>query len=150
MIEERLRELQIVLPEVGPVGNYLPATQVGNIVYVSGQLPKVEGKIAYKGRVGREVRLESARLAARACIANILAVLKHHLGSLDRVRRIVRLVGYINSAPGFQDQAKVMDGASDLLVEIFGENGRHARVSVGVSELPLGAAVEIEMIAEAK
>lgn len=147
-IEDRLRELQILLPEVAAVGNYLPAVRSGNLLFVSGQLPKVEGKIAYRGRVGREVTLENARRAARACVINLLAVLKQELGSLDKVKKIVRVVGYVNSYPGFQDQAKVMDAASDLLVELFGENGRHARVAVGVVELPLGAAVEIELMAE--
>src|SRR3989338_2724880 len=138
-IEDRLRELQILLPEVAAVGNYLPAVRSGNLLFLSGQLPKVEGKIAYRGRVGREVTLENARRAARACVINLLAVLKQELGSLDKVKKIVRVVGYVNSYPGFQDQAKVMDAASDLLVELFVENGRHARVAVGVVELPLGA-----------
>ena len=147
-IEERLEELKITLPEVVVAGNYLPAVRVGNLVFVSGQLPKVEGKIPFKGRVGKDLDLEGGRRAARACLINILAVLKQELGTLGRVRRVVRLTGYINSYPGFQEQAKVMDGASDLLIEIFGDRGRHSRVSVGVVELPLGAAVEIEMIAE--
>jgi len=149
-IEERLQELKVDLPEVTPVGNYLPAVRSGNLVFISGQLPKVEGKVAYVGRVGKDVSLETARRASRACVANLLAVLKQELGSLDKVRRIVRVVGYVNSYPGFHEQAKVMDAASDLLVEIFGEAGRHARAAVGVVELPLGAAVEMEMIAEVR
>lgn len=148
MIEARLKELQIVLPEVAVAGNYLPAVRVGNMVFVSGQLPKVEGKIAFRGRVGKDLNLESARRAARACLINSLAVLNQELGNLDRLKRVIRLTGYVNSYPGFQEQAKVMDAASDLLVEIFGEAGKHSRVSVGVVELPLGAAVEIDMIAE--
>lgn len=149
-INNRLKELKLELPEVVPVGNYLPACRVGNMVYVSGQLPKVEGRIAFRGKVGLDVDLETARRAARACVANLLAVLKFELGSLEKVKRIVRVTGYINSSPGFQDQAKVMDAASDLFVEIFGESGRHSRVSVGVAELPLGAAVEIDLVAEVK
>lgn len=145
-LEDRLRELQIVLPEVGIAGNYLPAVRSGRLLFVSGQLPKVEGRIAFKGRVGKDVDLETARRAARACAINILAVLKQDLGSLDRVKRIVRLNGYVNSYPGFQDQPKVMDGASDLFVEVFGEIGRHTRAAVGVVELPLGAAVEIDAV----
>lgn len=149
-LEERLDELKIVLPEVATVGNYLPAVRIGNLLYVSGQLPKVGGKVAYKGRVGHEVDLESARHAARACVVNILAVLKRELGNLERVKKVVRMTGFVNSYPGFQDQAKVMDAASDLLVELFGENGKHSRVAVGVAELPLGAAVEIDLIAEVR
>ncbi|MBI2082523.1 MAG: RidA family protein [Deltaproteobacteria bacterium] len=149
-IEDRLRELQIDLPEVAPAGNYLPSCRVGNLIFISGQLPKVEGRIAFRGRVGKEVDLESARRAAKACVANLLAVLKQDLGSLDRVKKVVRLTGYVNSFPGFQEQHKVVDGASDLLVEIFGDSGRHSRVSVGVVELPMGAAVELEMIVEIK
>ncbi len=147
-IEDRLKELQITLPEVQPVGNYLPACRVGNLLFVSGQLPKVEGRIAFRGPVGGDLNLETARRAARACVINILAVLKQELGKLDRVKRFVRITGYVASAPGFEDQAKVMDGATDLLVEVFGEKGRPTRVSVGVSELPLGASVEAEAIVE--
>lgn len=149
-IEERLTELQIVLPEVVPAGNYLPAVRTGNLVYVSGQLPKVEGKIAFKGRVGKDLNLESARRAARACVVNILAVLKQELGGLDKIKRVIRLSGFVNSYPGFQEQPKVMDAASDLLVELFGEAGRHSRVAVGVVELPMGAAVEVDMIVEVR
>lgn len=149
-IDDRLRELQIDLPEVSPAGNYLPSCRVGNLVFISGQIPKVEGRIAFRGRVGKEIDLESARRAARACVANLLAVLKQDVGSLERVKRVVRVVGYVNSFPGFQEQHKVIDAASDLLVEVFGEAGRHSRVSVGVVELPLGASVEVEMIVEIK
>lgn len=149
-IENRLRELQIVLPEVQPAGNYLPAVRVGNLLFVSGQLPKTEGKIAYKGRVGRDLNLESARRAAKSCVANILAVVQQEIGSLDRVKRIVRITGFINTYPGFNDHPKVLDAASDLLVEIFGEAGRHARLAVGVVELPLNAAIEMEAIVEVR
>ena len=149
-VDEKLQELQIVLPEVAPAGNYLPALRLGNIIYVSGQLPKVEGKIAYRGRVGKDLTLEMARKAAKACITNCLAVMKQELGTLDKIKRIVRIAGYVNSYPGFQEQHKVMDAASDLLVEIFGDSGRHARAAIGVVELPLGASVEVEMLAEAK
>ncbi|MBI4373292.1 MAG: RidA family protein [Deltaproteobacteria bacterium] len=149
-IEERLRELQIDLPEVAVAGNYLPSCRTGNLVFISGQLPKVEGKIAFRGHVGKEIDLESARRGARACVANLLAALKQEIGALDRVKKVVRVTGYVSSFPGFQEQHKVIDAASDLLVELFGEPGRHSRVSVGVVELPLGAAVELEMIVEIK
>ncbi len=149
-IETRLQELQIVLPEVQPAGNYLPAIRTGNLVFVSGQLPKVEGKIAFKGRVGRDHNVESARRAAKACFVNVLAAIKAEIGSLDRVKKVIRLTGYINTYPGFNDHAKVMDAASDLAVEIFGENGCHSRVTVGVVELPLAAAMEMEAIVEVR
>lgn len=149
-IEDRLHELHITLPEVSPAGNYLPAVRSGNLLFISGQLPKVEGKIAFRGRVGKDLNLESARRAAKACLANILAVIVHELGSLEKIKKIVRLTGYINTYPGFNDHPKVMDAASDQLVEIFGDVGRHSRIVVGVVELPMGAAMEMEMIAEVK
>lgn len=149
-IDERLKELHIVLPEVQPAGNYVPAIRTGNLVFVSGQLPKAEGKIAFRGRVGKDLNVESARRAAKTCVANILAVLKQELGSLDKVRKFVRVTGYINTYPGFNDHPKVMDAASDLLVEIFGEVGRHSRVAIGVVELPLGAALEMEAVVEVR
>lgn len=147
-IENRLGELQIILPEVVPAGHYVPAVRSGSLLFVSGQLPKVEGKIAFRGRVGKDLTLETARRAARACLLNILAVLHQELGTLDKVKKILRVTGYINTYPGFNDHPKVLDAASDLLIEIFGETGQHSRVAVGVVELPLGAAMEMEMIAE--
>ncbi len=149
-IEEKLKELQIVLPEVQAAGNYLPAVRTGNLIFISGQLPKVEGKIAFKGRVGKDLNVESARRAAKACVVNLIAVLKQALGTLDNVKKIVRLTGYINTYPGFHDHPKVLDAASELLVEVFGEAGKHSRVAIGVVELPLGASMEMEMIAEVK
>lgn len=149
-IEERLVELHIVLPEVQPAGNYLPAIRVGNLVFLSGVLPKVEGRIAFKGRVGKDLNVESARRAAKACVVNLLASLQFELGNLDKVKRIIRLTGYINTYPGFSEHIKVMDAASELLVEVFGEAGKHSRVVVGVVELPLGASMEMEMIAEVR
>ena len=148
--EKRIEELQIDLAEVGAVGNYVPALQVGKLVFISGQLPRSDGRLTHAGRVGRELSLEDGRRAARTCVVNCLAALKSSVGSLDKVRRIVRMSGYITSAVGFQEQHKVMDAASELLVEIFGPAGKHARSAVGVVELPLGAAVEIELIAELK
>lgn len=149
-IEERLKELQVILPEVQPAGNYLPAVRVGNLVFVSGVLPKVEGRITFKGRVGKDLNVESARRAAKACVVNLLAALQSELGNLDKVKRIIRLTGYINTYPGFSEHPKVIDAASELLVEVFGEAGRHSRVVVGVVELPFGSSMEMEMIAEVK
>ncbi len=149
-LDEHLKALQIILPEVQPSGNYLPAVRTGNLLFISGQLPKVEGRIAFKGRVGKDLNIETARRAAKACVTNLLAVLRHSLGSLEKVKKIVRITGYINTYPGFSEHIKVMDAASDMLVEVFGEAGRHSRVVVGVVELPLGASIEIEMVAEVK
>ncbi|QQR81564.1 MAG: RidA family protein [Deltaproteobacteria bacterium] len=150
-IDQKLKELQIVLPEIVPAGNYVPAVRTGNLLFVSGQLPKVEGKIAYKGRVGKDLNIETARRAAKACVVNLIAVLKNELGALEKVKKIVRVMGYINTYPGFNDHVKVMDAASELLVEVFGETvGPHARAVVGVVELPLMASMEMELIAEVR
>jgi enamine deaminase RidA (YjgF/YER057c/UK114 family) len=149
-VESRLKELQIVLPEVQPAGHYLPAQRAGNLLFVSGQLPKVEGRIAFKGRVGKDLNVESARRAAKACLANILAVMLQELGSLDKVKKIVKLTGYINTYPGFSEHPKVMDAASEQLIEIFGDAGRHARTVIGVVELPLGSSMEMDLIAEVR
>jgi len=147
VIEERLKERGIVLPEAAPPSfNYVPVTVHGGVAYVSGQLPKVEGDIRVRGKVGDAVSLEAARGEACRCILQALACLKQALGSLDRVERILKVTGYVASAPGFNDQPKVLDAASDLLVDAFGEAGRHARAAVGVAELPRDAAVEIEMV----
>src|SRR3989338_6544690 len=138
-IEDRLKELQIVLPEVQPAGNYLPAVRVGNLIFVSGVLPKVEVRIVFKGRVGKDLNIESARRAAKACVTNLLAALHSELGSLDKVKRIIRLTGYINTYPGFNEHPKVIDAASELLVEVFGEAGKHSRVVGGGGGVPVGA-----------
>jgi enamine deaminase RidA (YjgF/YER057c/UK114 family) len=149
-VEKRLAEFNIVLPDLSPSGNYRPAVRVGKLVYVSGQLPKAEGRLAFSGRVGREINLEAARKAARLCVINALAAVKGVCGNLDKVNRIAKINGYVCSTVGFQDQHKVMDAASELVCDLFGEAGHHARSAVGVIELPLGAAVEIDMIAELK
>jgi enamine deaminase RidA (YjgF/YER057c/UK114 family) len=147
VIEERLRERGIALPEAAsPSFNYVPVTVHGGVAYVSGQLPKAGGDIRVRGKVGDAVSLEAARGEARVCILQALACLKQALGSLDRIERILKVTGYVASASGFNDQPKVLDAASDLLVEIFGEAARHARAAVGVAELPRDAAVEIEMV----
>jgi enamine deaminase RidA (YjgF/YER057c/UK114 family) len=147
VIEERLRERGIALPEAAsPSFNYVPVTVHRGVAYVSGQLPKAGGDIRVRGKVGDAVSLETARGEARVCVLQALACLKQALGSLDRIERILKVTGYVASAAGFNDQPKVLDAASDLLVEIFGEPGRHARAAVGVAELPRDAAVEIEMV----
>jgi enamine deaminase RidA (YjgF/YER057c/UK114 family) len=146
MIEERLQKLGLVLPDAAsPSFNYVPVTLCRGVAYVSGQLPKVDGEVRVFGKVGAEVDVETARGEARICILQGLASLKAALGSLDRVERVLKVGGFVASAPGFNAQPKVIDAASDLLVEVFGEIGRHARAAVGVAELPRNAAVEIEM-----
>jgi enamine deaminase RidA (YjgF/YER057c/UK114 family) len=147
--EARLKALGIELPPPPkPVASYVPAVRTGNLVFLSGQGPVAAGKPTVTGKVGAELTEEQGNRAARATILNSLAVLRAEIGSLDRVRRIVKLVGWVNSAPGFARQPWVINGASDLLVEIFGEAGRHARSAVGANELPLGIPVEIELIVE--
>lgn len=148
-IEAKLETLGHRLPAVPePAGAYIPAVRTGNHVYTSGQVPFEDGELASSGKVGAEVSLEEAQAAARTCVLNALAALRAELGSLDRVARIVKLTVFVASAEGFNDQARVANGASELLGEIFGERGAHARSAVGVFELPLGAPVEVEVIAE--
>src|SRR4029434_9099224 len=149
-VEKKLAELGIVLPEpVAPVANYVPFVRTGNFMVVSGQLClDAAGKLVAKGQLGGGVSVEDGQKAARACAINLLAQLKAALGDLDKVARVVRLGGFINSASGFIEGPKVMNGASDLMVEVFGDRGRHARTTVGVSALPADAAVEVEGLFE--
>ncbi|RYE31105.1 MAG: RidA family protein [Hyphomicrobiales bacterium] len=147
MIDQRLAELGIELPEAAsPSFNYVPVTLHRGVAYVAGQLPKVDGEVRVKGKAGAAVSLETARGEARICILQGLACLKQALGSLDRIEQVLKVTGFVASAPGFNDQPKVLDAASDLLGEILGEAGRHARSAVGVAELPRDAAVEIELV----
>ena len=147
-IEERLRELGIEIPPAtAPMANYVPAVRTGNLVYTAGQVSRsAQGDV--QGKLGRDLDVEQGRAAARQCAINALAALLTQLDSLDQVRRVVRVGGFVNSAPGFDQQPAVMNGASDLLVEVFGEAGKHARTAVGVNELPLGYAVEVELVVE--
>ena len=146
MIEDRLRALALTLPEAAtPSFNYVPVTLHRGVAHVAGQLPKVGGDIRVRGKAGREVDLEKARGEARICILQGLACLKAALGSLDRLEQVLKVGGFVASAPGFNDQPKVLDAASDLLVEVFGDKGRHARSAIGVAELPRDAVVEIEL-----
>src|SRR5271165_1838708 len=149
-IEARLAELGITLPRpMQPIANYVPYVVTGNLVIVSGQLPAVDGKIAVTGKVSWGVSVDQAKEAARLCFINLLVHLKAACGGdLDRVRRVVRLGGFIASPSEFTEQARVMNGASDLAVAVFGEAGRHARSTVGVPSLPADAAVEVEGIFE--
>jgi enamine deaminase RidA (YjgF/YER057c/UK114 family) len=146
--EDRLAELGLELPPAPrPVASYVPAVVEGGFVFVAGQVPIQDGSLLLTGKVGDGVDLAAGAWAARRCALQALAVLRETLGSLDRVTQIVRVGVFVASAEGFTDQPRVANGASDLLVEVFGEAGRHARTAVGVSELPLGAPVEVELIA---
>jgi len=148
-VEQRLEALGLSLPERGtPIANYVGAVRSGNIVYISGHGPTPDPDKIYVGKVGSDLDVDTAYRAARLVLLNCLTTLKAEIGQLDRVRRVVKLFGMVNSAPGFGQQPKVINGASDLLVEIFGDRGRHARSAVGMAELPGGIAVEIEMIVE--
>jgi enamine deaminase RidA (YjgF/YER057c/UK114 family) len=144
----RLGQLGLTLPEVvAPLASYLPAVRTGNLVYTSGQLPMEAGQLPRTGKVGAEVGPEDAKAMARICALNALAAV-HSLVGIDAVTRVVKVVGFVASAPGFNGQPRVINGASDLLAEVFGDQGAHARSAVGVSELPLDAPVEVELIVE--
>lgn len=148
-IEKRLEELGVKLPEPAkPVAAYVPFRRTGNLIYISGQDCRVNGELKYKGKVGKDVTEEEAYEAARITAINLLAILKSAVGDLDRVKQIVNLHGYVNSAPGFVRQPFVINGASEFLVEVFGEKGKHSRCALSCNELPFDTPVEIEMIVE--
>lgn len=147
--DERLAELGLTLPSVAaPVAAYVPAVRTGDHVYTSGQLPMVEGTLAATGKVGADVDAEQAKQLARTCALNALAAVKAEVGDLGKVRRVVKVVGFVASAPGFTGQPGVVNGASELLGEVFGDAGKHARSAVGVAVLPLDAPVEVELVVE--
>jgi len=152
MIEARLQELNISLPlQPAPAANYAPFVKMGSLIFISGQLPSLNGELKYMGKVGREFTLEEGQKAARLCALNILAQLKEAChGDLNQVVGCIRLGGFVNSTEDFAEQSKVINGASDLIVSIFGEKGRHARAAVGVNSLPFGVAVEVEALFEVK
>jgi enamine deaminase RidA (YjgF/YER057c/UK114 family) len=149
MIEEKLSSLGITLPSPPvPAGSYVSVLVSGNLVFVSGQIPLEAGLLKFRGKVGKDLAVESGQKAARLCTINALAQLRMLLGNLDKIKRIVKVTGFVNCEPSFADQAQVINGASDLLVQVFGEKGKHARAAVGVSSLPLQSAVEVEFIVE--
>lgn len=149
--EQHAKSIGITIPQAAtPVGAYVLAVQGGTLLFTAGQGSVKDGVPVFKGKVGGDLTLEQGYEAAKLSALNCLAAAKSFLGTLDRIERVVKVNGYVNSAPGFTDQAKVMNGASDLLVQIFGEKGRHARTSVGVSELPLNIAVEVELVLACK
>ena len=150
MVESKLTELGLTLPALAaPIANYVGFVRTGDLLFVSGQLCLgADGKLVAKGKLGAEVSIEDGQKAARACAINLLAQIKAAVGDLDRVVRVVRLGGFISSVPSFLDGPKVMNGASDLMVTVFGDKGRHARTTIGVAVLPLEAAVEVEGLFE--
>jgi len=148
-MQNKLDQLGLKIPEVPkPVAAYIPAKQSGNLVFTAGQLPMVNGELISKGLLGQDVEIDEANKAARICTLNALAAIKGVIGDLDRIKQIVRVVGYVASVPTFTQQPAVVNGASELLLEIFGENGKHARSAVGMAVLPLNASVEIELTVE--
>lgn len=154
MIEEKVNSLGVKLSKVqsSAVGSFIPVVITGNLAFVSGQIPMEPGsnpiKVKYKGKVGRDISLEDGQAAAKLCAINGLSELKQALGSLDNIKKFVKVSGYVNCDPSFTDHAKVINGASDFLVQVFGEKGKHARVSVGASSLAFDSSVEVEFIVE--
>ena len=147
--EAKLKELGLTLPDPPkPVANYVPVVRVGELLFLSGVLPSRDGQLIMTGKLGQELTIEQGKEASRVAVLNGLSIIRHAAGSLDRVKQIVKMVGHIASAQGFTDQPQVLNGASDLLVSLFGDAGRHARVAVGAAELPRQAPVEIELIVQ--
>ena len=151
MIEEKLKEIGIELPEPpNPAGSYIPVVISKNIAYVSGKIPIKSGEVSFTGKVPVEQSIENAQNAAKLCIINALAQLKSQLGSLDNISKILRVSGFVNSTPNFSEHPQVINAASDLLYQIFGDAGKHTRIAIGVNSLPLNSTVEIDMIVEIK
>lgn len=149
IIDARLEQLRIVLPAATkPVANFVPCAQAGNLLFISGQIPSWNGELLYVGRVGAEIGVDDARAAARLCALNALAQARAFLGTLDRVKRVCQLQGFVNAVPEFTDHPAVVNGASDLLVEVFGELGKHSRFAVGAGSLPFNVGVELAAVLE--
>jgi len=151
MIEEKIKELGYTLPEAAkPLAAYIPAIRAGELVYTSGQVPMVSGELKYKGKIGTDLTLEEGQKAAIICALNGLSAIKGLVGDLNKIEQIIKVTIFVNSASGFTDQPKVANGASEFLGSVFGDAGIHTRSAVGVSELPINSAVEIEMIVKVK
>jgi enamine deaminase RidA (YjgF/YER057c/UK114 family) len=151
IIDARLEELRLVLPAATkPVANFVPCVQTGSTLYISGQITSWNGELRYVGRVGAEISIDDARAAARLCALNVLAQAKAFLGGLDRVKRVCQVQAFVNAVPGFTDHPAVVNGASDLFVEVFGESGKHARFAVGAGSLPFNVAAEIAAVLEVR
>jgi len=148
LIEEKIKALEITLPNPPtPAGSYIPAVKTGNLLFISGQIPMEEGKVLFTGKVSDD-NLETAQKSAKMCAINLVAQMKRELGDLDKVTRIVRLSGFVNSDPEFYQHPKVINAASDLFFEIFGDKGKHSRIAMGVACLPLNSMTEIDAIIE--
>lgn len=148
LIEERIKSLQITLPNPPtPAGSYIPAVKTGNLLFISGQIPMENGKVLFTGKVTDD-NLETAQKSARMCAINLLAQIKREIGNLDKVTRIVRLSGFVNSDAEFFQHPKVINAASDLFYEIFGDKGKHSRIAIGVASLPLNSMTEIDAVVE--
>ena len=148
MIEEKIKSIGVKLPiPPSPAGSYIPVVKSGNLLYVSGQIPMEDGKVTFTGKVS-DANIEAAQKSARICAINILAQIKKELGDLEKISKIVKLSGFVNSMPEFTQQPKVINAASDLFYEIFGDSGKHTRIAVGVSSLPLDSMTEIDAIVE--
>lgn len=151
IIEKRIAELGLTLPAVSqPLANFIPSVQVGDLLFLAGTVGRIDGQVRHPGRLGTDLSVEQGYAMARDCALNHLGVLKAALGDLDRVERVVKLTGWVKCTPDFLDLSKVINGASDLCVEVFGERGRHARASIGVSALALNAPVETELVVQVK
>ncbi|MBU2491137.1 MAG: RidA family protein [Bacteroidetes bacterium] len=151
MIEEKIKELGYEIPQAPkPVASYIPAIQVGDLVMTAGQIPFLNGEVKFTGQIGKELTVEEGMDAARLCALNCLSVIKDVIGDLDKIERIVKLTVFVSGIEGAGNQPKVANGASDFIVNVFGDNGKHVRAAVGVSGLPLNVPVEIEMIAQLK
>lgn len=149
-IAKRLENLGLAIPDVKPRFTFVPGVQIGNLLFISGATPEIDGVMQMPGRLGADMDVETGKKAARLAALNCLGEMQAMLGSLEKVERIVRVIGYVRSAEGFGEQPLVINGASELLIEVFGEAGQHARAALGTSELPFGAAVELEMIVQVK
>ena len=148
-IDARLKELGITLPEAPlPAANYVPFVRSGNLVFIAGQIPMEGGKPQFIGKLGREFKIEDGQKSARLCALNVIAQVRAAIGDLDKVKRCVRVGGFVNGTPDFTDQPQVINGASDVIVQIFGDAGKHARAAVGVASLPRGVATEVEAVFE--
>jgi enamine deaminase RidA (YjgF/YER057c/UK114 family) len=150
-VEKRLKDAGVELPNAAkPVANFVPCVQTGNTLFVSGQVTAWNGEYRYVGKVGREISLEDGQKAARVCALNVLAQAKAHLGDLDRVQRVVMVQGFVNAVPDFTDHPKVINGASDVFVQAFGDAGKHARFALGAGSLPFNVAVEVAAVLEVR
>lgn len=150
-IEEKIKALGLELPEVPkPLAAYVPGVKADNIIYTAGQIPLVKGELKYKGKVGKDLTEQEGYEAAKVCVLNCLSIIKDLCGDLDKVEKVIKVNGFVASAPDFNMQPKVINGASELLKEIFGDKGVHARAAVGVNELPVNAACEVELIVKVK